>query len=254
MPRQDNWKGRLLKAKTVLSKILATWDVSSSDQVGFELLVINHLSLLRQEGIVIEFSQLGVLQALHDTKLKKLPPSKVYEAPSTLYHSLEGLIGHINFDRVGRWRQEDGSMLGSLMNSSTWDSKAEVYLRKVLKNGSGKGNGGIPSGWPTTIFEITWVVTTLSYVGASIPEPQSSYIREFLEENLHSHNGVVDFSGSYFPDADDTAKAIMALRYLGSESSGNTLIKRISVRISGGRFVTIICCSAVPMTATTDAS
>lgn len=144
--------------------MLQDWDVLSSDQVGFELLVVQHLRLLRQQGIEIDFPQLNQLKELYDGKMAKLPIRGIEEAPSTLYHSLEALVGHIDFDRVRRWLEPNGSMLGSpsstaayLMNISTWDDRAEEYLAAAIRYGTGDRDGGVPSAWPTTIFDITWV-------------------------------------------------------------------------------------------------
>lgn len=144
--------------------MLSNWDTDSSDQVGFEMLITQHISLLQEEGIELSFPQKNSLQALRDAKLSKLPPSSVYSAPSTLYHSLEALIGHVDFDNLRRWRGSDGSMMGSpsstaayLMHISTWDDQAETYLKTVLKYGAGQGNGSVPCAWPTSIFEVTWV-------------------------------------------------------------------------------------------------
>lgn len=93
--------------------MLYDWDIYSTDQVGFEILVTSLLSLLQREGVSLEFPQLDALQAIRSAKLETLPTSTLYQNPSTLYHSLEAFIGHIDFDRVRRWREPDGSMMGS---------------------------------------------------------------------------------------------------------------------------------------------
>ncbi|RYP78945.1 hypothetical protein DL769_003110 [Monosporascus sp. CRB-8-3] len=210
------------RAEDALRELLRRWDVSSCDQVGFELLVATHLRLLSSEGVVLDFSQLAQLQALRDAKLAKLPASSVYGEPSTLYHSLEGLIGHIDFDQIGQWREPNGSMMASpsstaayLMHASNWDALAEAYLRDVLRNSSGQGGGGVPCAWPTSIFELSWVVTTFIESGISIGEAEASVIGTFLESTLRAQKGVVGFAPWSFPDADDTAKTAMALFYLG---------------------------------------
>ena len=52
-----------------------------------------------------------------------------------------------------------------LMQSSVWNIDAESYLRNVIHNGSGKGNGGVPSVFPMPIFEITWVRGRMESLG-----------------------------------------------------------------------------------------
>ncbi|KAI1373133.1 Ent-kaurene synthase [Hypoxylon crocopeplum] len=210
------------KAEDALRALLREWDVSSCDQVGLELLVAAHLHLLDSEGVDSDFPQREQLQSLRDAKLSKLPVCSVYEAPSTLYHSLEGLVGLIDFDQISRWREPNGSMMGSpsstaayLMHASTWDDMAETYLRDVLRNSSGQGSGGVPCAWPTSIFELSWVVTTFVESGISIGEAESSAIAGFLETSLREQKGIVGFAPWSLPDADDTAKTAMALFYLG---------------------------------------
>lgn len=112
-PERHDWLLKAQKAEAALKQILHEWEIDSTDQVGQEILVISLLNLLEQEGITIEFPQLGALRAIRDAKLAKFPPSTIYENPSTLYHSLEAFIGYIDFDHVQRWRQKNGSMMGS---------------------------------------------------------------------------------------------------------------------------------------------
>lgn len=112
--RHGDWLFRSHRAEAALKDMLHDWDVESTDQVGFELLVVSLLTLLEEEaGVSVDFPGYGTLRSLRDAKLAKLPPSTLYKMPSTLYHALEAFIGHIDFDRVRPWRQADGSMMGS---------------------------------------------------------------------------------------------------------------------------------------------
>lgn len=163
-PGNEDWEQRSKRAEASLQKLLEVWDVASADQVGVELLVLKHLSMLENEGVKVCFPQNYLLQALYHKKMSKLPAETVHERRSTLYHSLEAFIGHIDFDKTRQWCADDGSMLSSasstsayLMNSSVWDDKAEAFLRKSLnRNGNGK-TGGLPSVWPSPVFDTTWV-------------------------------------------------------------------------------------------------
>ncbi|KAI0896217.1 hypothetical protein F4806DRAFT_496335 [Annulohypoxylon nitens] len=231
-PGNLDWEARSRRAEAALMSLLGNWDVDLSDQVGFEMLIIQLVSLLEGQGVVLEFSQLNSLKSLLNAKLEGLPLSSVYNAPSTLYHCLEGLIGHIDFDQVRQRRDVNGSMMGSpsstaayLMNSSVWDDEAEAYLRNVLKYGAGNGNGSVPSAWPTRIFEASWVITTLAESGVKVDNAETLKIGNFLERALLTQKGVLGFDVGSFPDADDTAKGIMALRILGKSPSVESLIR-----------------------------
>ncbi|KAK8043770.1 hypothetical protein PG994_012608 [Apiospora phragmitis] len=230
VPENTDWVSRSLRAERALCAMLGGWDMMESDQVGFELLVCHHLSLLHHEGVNTRFANMEKLTTLCTDKLARIPPSSVYKAPSTLLHSLEALTGHIDFDQVGRWRDANGSMMGSpsstaayLIHATTWDDEAEDYLRRVLVHGSGKGNGSVPSAWPTTVFEVTWVVATFAAVGLPIDCSELHAIGNFLQELMAGHHGTVGFSPSSLPDADDTAMTITALQHLGVSLDLNPL-------------------------------
>ncbi|KAK7731891.1 hypothetical protein SLS63_005188 [Diaporthe eres] len=66
------------------------------------------------------------------------------------------------------------------------------------------------------MFEVSWTVTTLAHSGIPIEEEYSAALRGILERALSEGQGRVGFTpDTTVPDADDTAKAILALRYLG---------------------------------------
>ncbi|KAK7966227.1 uncharacterized protein PG986_000504 [Apiospora aurea] len=161
-PTQDDWEIRSRKAALALQQMLEQWDVLGSDQVGFEMLMVQHLSLLQLAGVELVFRQQKELQAIYDAKRKVLSMSSLYEAPSTMLHSLEAFIGHAEFDRLRGFQDENGSMMGSpsstaayLMHVSSWDDDSELYLRNVVYRGV-PHDGGVPSAWPTTVFEASW--------------------------------------------------------------------------------------------------
>ncbi|CAN8100051.1 unnamed protein product [Discula destructiva] len=230
-PSNADWSERAQKATAALEGMLQSWDVMSNDQVGFELLITKLLSLLQEQGVEIDFPGSAQLRRLRDLKLKHLPAFSVEKAPSTLYHSLEALIGHIDFDRARRWRQKDGSMFGSpsstaayVINCAEWDEEAEVYLKAVLAHGTGARDGGVPSAWPTSIFDVTWVTAALSKSTCRFATDDARSVLNFLEDCLASQHGVVGFTKFAFPDADDTAKTILAIRQLGGNSDVQPLI------------------------------
>ncbi|KAM0195926.1 hypothetical protein ACHAPC_000416 [Botrytis cinerea] len=232
-PDSHDWRLRSQKAQVALKKLLNEWDMHSTDQVGQEILIISLLSLLENEGVSIEFSQLSALRAVRDAKLTKIPPSTIYKIKSTLYHSLEAFIGHINFDNVSQWREGNGSLMNSparataayLMNASTWDDQAECYLRDVVNRDSGVHGGSVPCAWPTTIFEISWVIPTLAAVGVSADPSDTSVFSKLLQDALEQQKGLLGFAPGVLPDVDDTSKGLEALHYLGYNSSAEAVIR-----------------------------
>ena len=131
--------------------------------VGFEILVPALLTMLENESIYLNFPGRKLLMELNAVKLGGINPEMLYETPTMLLHSLEAFIGTLDFDRVGHHKRF-GSMMASpastaayLIHSSIWDEESEGYVRRVIFEGKGNGLGGVPSVFPTTIFEMTWV-------------------------------------------------------------------------------------------------
>ena len=194
---------RISRATKYVQDRLETWDVKASEQVGFEVLVPNLLDLLEQEGISFRIPGLQILSSMKDQKLARFNPKILYQPVQlTLIHSMEALVGKVDFDRVAH-HKVFGSMMASpaataayLMYSSNWDHEAENYLSNVIANASGNGSGGVPSAFPTHIFELTWVLSTLLLAGFTVEELGVESMRtmgDFLEQNLQTGNGLVGF-------------------------------------------------------------
>ena len=157
---------RIFRATVFLRHALQDWNVNASKHVSFEILIPALLDMLEELGATFEFKGREHLLAIRNRKMAKFDPSTCYgNSSSTALHSLEALTGIIDFDRV-KHRKVFGSMMASpastaayLINSSVWDDEAEAYLCHVISAGTGKNSGGVPSAFPTTLFEITWVRT-----------------------------------------------------------------------------------------------
>lgn len=233
--QSDDLASRCSKAEKSLQAILGKWDVGSTDHVGFEILVPGLLRLLEAERIFFEFPGRKLLMDLNAAKLARFNINILYKPiPITLVHSLEAFVGTLNFDKVLH-HKVNGAMMGSpsstaayLMNCSVWDDEAEMYLRTVLNSTQGTDGRSLPCAFPTTVFELSWVITTLLGGGFSISEldsSQLSVIADCLEQSLKAHGGIVGFASSCLPDADDTAKTIMALHLLRRSASVTPMIK-----------------------------
>jgi len=163
-----NLNFRICQATGYLEANLRCWDVDAAMNVGFEFLIPALLSILENEQIFFSFPRRKVLNNMRALKMEKFDQELFYSFPNTFLHSLEGLVGQINFDRISH-HKTFGSMMASpastaayLIHSSTWDDEAENYLRTVITEGAGEGRGGVPSVYPTPIFESTWVRFSVS--------------------------------------------------------------------------------------------
>jgi hypothetical protein len=143
----------------------------------------------------------------------------------------EGRAGEIDIDRVGQHKIL-GSIMASpastaayLMDCSTWDDEAEAYLIHIVSLG-GSQSGGVPTKFPTTIFEMTGAITVLLANGFSLKDLGSKSLETaatYLEDRLQLQSGVTEFARYVEANADNTAKTISALCLLGQAISPHSL-------------------------------
>ncbi|KAK8104680.1 Ent-kaur-16-ene synthase [Apiospora kogelbergensis] len=228
---------RVRNATRSLRSQLATWDVSSTAHVGFEIIVPALLALLEQEdpSAVFEFSSKGELMAVQQKKMSRFRPEFLYGPRKfTALHSLEAFIGKLDFDKV-KHHKVYGSMLGSpsstaayLMHASEWDEESEDYIRHVIKFAAGRGSGAVPSAFPSTHFEITWMLSTLirgGFTYEDLESPELTKMLDILGRSFEIEKGVLGFAPFFEPDVDDTAKTISSLNMLGRPASPQSMIQ-----------------------------
>ncbi|OGM51152.1 terpene synthase family protein [Aspergillus bombycis] len=230
--RQD-LNTRILKAKAFLDTALKGLNdllTACTLPVSLELRLPALLDLLEAEGHTFDFDRTYLTQ-LQSKKLSKINFDTIFSGQQTsLLHSLEALIGKIDFKGLSHYKVL-GSMLASpsataayLMHNSVWDGEAEEYINCAISNGAGHGSGLVAAGFPTTVFEWAWVTTNLMRHGI---EPSSSLkeVGKQIESEIELH-GLVGFVPKACPDADDTAKALAALVLQGARYSPQALIDR----------------------------
>ncbi|KAI3390347.1 hypothetical protein diail_10006 [Diaporthe ilicicola] len=238
-PQRDNddLLGRSEKAVDSLRSQLNAFDVSTTEHVGFEIIVPAMLDLLQAEdpSLVFDFPGRERLMEIHDAKMSRFRPEFLYgDQPMTALHSLEAFIGKIDFDKV-RHHKRLGSMMGSpsstaayLMHASQWDDESEAYLRHVIKHAAGQGIGAVPSAFPSTHFESTWMLTTLFRAGFSASQlacDELNKMTEILGNSFKNEGGAIGYAPGFQADVDDTAKTITTLIALGLEASPRQMIK-----------------------------
>ncbi|TGJ87119.1 hypothetical protein E0Z10_g1665 [Xylaria hypoxylon] len=233
----EDLASRIEKATSSLKSQLADWDVSTTEHVGFEIIVPAILELLEKEdsSLVFEFASKKLLMKINNAKLSRFRPEFLYGPRRfTALHSLESFIGKLDFDKVKHHRVH-GSMLGSpsstaayIMHASEWDDESEEYLRHVIKFAAGRGSGAVPSAFPSTHFEITWMLSTLLRAGFTQADLEGTELTKMLDILSHSfevEKGVMGFAPFFEADVDDTAKTISSLNMLGRPVSPNSLIE-----------------------------
>ncbi|KAI5921046.1 terpene synthase family protein [Camillea tinctor] len=216
--------------------VLNNWRIAEARQVGIEILAPVLLEMCEKEGVFFHFAGKEDLYRAKNSKLAMFDINMLYGSqPLTALHSLEAFVGHVEFDRV-KHHLIDGNMMASpastaayLMNAKAWDSTAEEYLLQVVRLGEGKDTGSVPSAYPTTLFEISWVITILVNAGFSrdlFTSPESSSLMLGLKNALKNNQGTIGFAPGLEADADDTAVGISALNLLGYPMTAGGLIGR----------------------------
>ncbi|PHH92132.1 hypothetical protein CDD83_8805 [Cordyceps sp. RAO-2017] len=235
-PADGAWglPSRIEKARGALASALSNWKVDQTVHVCFEMLVPSLLKQLGEEGIVFEFAGRSALTALQQKKLSRFQPDMVAsKKPSSLLHSLEALVGTFDFGLVRHHCTDYGGMLGSpastaayLAHSPAWDARAQAYLEHVVR--SYGSCGGVPSAFPTPLFEMSWVMSTLLSNGFDARHFRDEDVRAvtgYLREAVVGQGGVLGFAPALLPDADDSARCLLALTALGVQADRAPLVR-----------------------------
>ncbi|OJJ42193.1 hypothetical protein ASPZODRAFT_20693 [Penicilliopsis zonata CBS 506.65] len=231
---------RIDRATAALQTQLDRWEVDGTVHVGFELLVPALLDYLAAEGVCFTFPGRDRLFSIRQEKLARFQPEYLYLPVQTpAVHSLEAFIGSIDFDRLahhkiqGSFMASPSSTAAFLMYSSHWDDDCEQYLRHVLHCAAGHGSGGVPSAFPSTIFELTWGLSTLLGAGFDLQPDTSAPVSKacaYLASSFTAQGGTVGFLPGVGADADDTAKTILTLRLLDREVSCDPMLDAFETR------------------------
>ncbi|KAI8930442.1 hypothetical protein NX059_012393 [Plenodomus lindquistii] len=212
--------------KSLRSQLEQWTDVFDTNHIGVELIMPAILEYLEAEGLFFEFQSKKMLLQMHAAKLARFKLESIYgPTPSTALHSLEAFIGKIDFDKVTH-HIFGGSMLASpsstaayLTHASSWDERAEGYIRHIIKEGMGHGDGSVAGTYPITYFEYSWTISTLLRSGFTVADlkcPALHGMAQVLLNGFKEDRGIIGFAPRAV-DVDDTAKGLLALRLLGKD-------------------------------------
>ncbi|KAJ5114236.1 Phyllocladan-16-alpha-ol synthase [Penicillium angulare] len=232
---QKDLSERIDRGTAALSSLLNSWNVELTVHVGFEILVPALLGYLEAENVTFCFPARSRLFEIRAEKLARFKPEFLYgPIQTTALHSLEAFIGIVDFDQL-RHHKTEGSFMASpsstaavLMHASEWDQECEEYICHTIQHASGKGSGGVPSAFPSPIFEIGWTLSTLLKAGFDLDPEYLKPVHlacEYLNGALAKNNGIVGFTPYVCCDADDTAKSTLVLSLLQRNVSPDEMLK-----------------------------
>ncbi|PSN61437.1 hypothetical protein BS50DRAFT_578453 [Corynespora cassiicola Philippines] len=227
---------RISNAVDSLKAMLPRWRIGECNAVGFEVLAPALLDLLSTQGYEFEFPDRVKLLKVRDAKLSRINLEHLHRAaPSALLHSLEAFHGTDGLD-MSKFKHHlvGGSMMASpaatasyLMKSNEWDDSAEAYLRLVVERGDGQGSGAVPSAYPSTNFEMLWVVSTLAEFHVWCPSEGGKWTKSILsmiEQSKSQTNGLVGFAPGIEPDLDDSSKASTILSLIQNAGFSEAIV------------------------------
>nr|AKP96363.1 putative labda-7,13E-dienyl diphosphate synthase [Grindelia integrifolia] len=190
---------------------------------GFELLFPKLIELAQKLDIKMPMDSpaLKELYARRDTKLAKIPKKIFHKMPTILLYSLEGM-NDLEWDKLLKLKSENGSFLCSPAATAfafmeTKDQDCLAYLTDLVA----KFNGGVPTFYPTDMYEQIWIVDRLQRLG--IAHYFSSEINNFVDHiyRYWDQKGISFARKCNLPDIDDTAMGFRVLRTHGYQVSSD---------------------------------
>ncbi|KAF7590873.1 hypothetical protein BBP40_002287 [Aspergillus hancockii] len=213
---------RIFRAKRFLDKKLSAWTLEGTTHFGFELLIPVLLQLLSEEGVSFDLPVKEELLVRYE-KASSIDLSWLYNGPCQVpLLSLEAFIGKLDFSKLEHLISDGGiiaspaSTAAYLIYAPKWSDKCEAFLRHVVANGQGQGNGAVL----TALLEN-------GFTAANLGVDQVDSILKVIHKSLDE--GVTGATHVFLPDADDTSRALTTLNLQGYQISPKGLVDKFEV-------------------------
>ena len=220
----EDLKNRKFRAIYFLETKFAAWNHDATETHSrFQPLASTLLQNLQAEGIEFSFNGKDLFL-----------PSKGNTSPNHGLSTKVPITYQSNESKVyGSINASPAATAIHLIDHSTWDDEAEAYLSHIVSACGSHNVRGVPAKFPTTIFEITGVLTALlenGFTHKDLGVRTLGSAAKFLEECMQLESGVIGFAPFVESDAVNTAKTISALCQLGQTVSPQGLIIRYETR------------------------
>ncbi|KAL8955969.1 MAG: hypothetical protein Q9193_006362, partial [Seirophora villosa] len=134
----DDIDERITSANATLRQSLRSWDSTTSDNIGFELLLPAHLGMLEKYSLSYSFPARPRLMDLYEQRLRREKPESLYGTnPSTLLYCLEGMIGKIDFDRLAHHKAHGVEALPMDATLSLEMNRIAEFLENIFHSQKG---------------------------------------------------------------------------------------------------------------------
>ncbi|KAL3429765.1 hypothetical protein BDV09DRAFT_202743 [Aspergillus tetrazonus] len=223
---------RITRAKSFLDDKLAHLTLDGITHLGFELIVPVLLRLLEHEGMHFAFPAKKELLQMYEKALSADMTWLYDNGPCKIpLFCLETFLGKVDFSRLSHLVTSTTGVTASpastaayLIHSGLWSREGEAYLRHVVSRREDGSVGGL---FPLAIFESCWALTALlenRFAAEDLGVEEVDRIRQVVQESLT--DGVTGATHAFFPDADDTARALMILNLNDCRASPVGMIQR----------------------------
>nr|XP_010918399.1 ent-copalyl diphosphate synthase 1, chloroplastic isoform X2 [Elaeis guineensis] len=189
--------------------------------IGFEIAFPSLLEIAKSLGLELPYDDpaLQDIYASRNLKLKRIPKDVMHKLPTTLLHSLEGMLD-LDWEKLLALQCLDGSFLFSPASTAyalmqTSNERCLKYLQKIVE----RFNGGVPNVYPVDLFEHMWAVDRLERLGISrYFEPEIKQCLDYVYR-YWTEEGICWARNSRVHDVDDTAMGFRLLRLHGYHMS-----------------------------------
>ncbi|KAJ3580527.1 hypothetical protein NPX13_g34 [Xylaria arbuscula] len=107
-----------------------------------------------------------------------------------------------------------------LINSSSWDEKAEEYLRSVVSTYRCGSQAGVPSAWPTSSSKVSQIAIALASAGPHVNETSTHRLSSLTRDVPDTQKKRALSSGSV-PDSIEAVKRFRVLPHANTTTSLN---------------------------------
>ncbi|XP_047983355.1 copalyl diphosphate synthase 2, chloroplastic-like [Salvia hispanica] len=193
---------------------------------GFEIVfpaLVQRAKNVGIQGLPYDHPLIKEIARIKEERLKKIPKDMMYQMPTSLLYSLEGM-GDLEWEKMLKLQSADGSFLTSPSSTAyvfmhTKDLKCFDFIQNAVNN----CNGGAPHTYPVDIFARLWAIDRLQRLGISRFFPQE--IKTFLDhvKSVWTEKGVFSGRGSQFCEIDCTSMGVRLLRMHGYNVDPNVL-------------------------------
>ncbi|QXJ20333.1 hypothetical protein AGRA3207_001027 [Actinomadura graeca] len=190
------------------------------ETMGFEMAVPLLLDQAAERGLDLPRGEWDDLTKARRAKLDLIPRRRLLGEPTSLMYSLETIEPDPGLRALARFTGPDGSLANSpSATAALWTACGGDgplgYLESVAALGP---DGGVPSLYPTEVFELAWTLHHLLRAGLLDRGSPAAARGLGVLRALLGTRGHLGLSGGFpLPDPDDSAMAIMVLDATGHD-------------------------------------